>query len=361
MSDSQSYFDRFKHKLKHRLNKHMDRMHNKMKFDTEGKKENNNKPLPKRNPIKEETAGKVFSQILLKGLTRVILILIIGVNIVYLVRNPAKLYAWFPIHCSKYPFGNKLLHPCGDGLTEEKIQKIEKILMSANYKKGGSSGQKGGGVSLIQNFINGPANKNDPNFPPSFPYSYYKNPESPDLSTGSDFFNWIISSLAISSTDLNYSITNIVTNETLKNLPDFVIMVLGFLLVMIKPLVFFYTFIDLMYRQFLGLFQRDFSTLILILFIGVFVILFDFIVGIYDLVAVLCKIFLYPFLTNPKGVLEIFVKQSHVIAFLVGAVFIYALLYTPFNKDYSTVIKVIPTIIYIIFLLAALQHYLYKK
>ena len=427
MSDPPSYLDTLHLKIKTKINEHIDNASQNIKLNTnlnDDSKKKNGDSVKQSKPVDNTPWPLIFLRNYIIGLLIVLPIFSINASIRFIIKEaketmyprthpqqPAPKFSksvldiWFPSNCKEYPYGNETIDPCGDCaikwfgkcLTAKKLEQINENIenVEVQHKGGGgrrsrkmSGGRDAVGVpakdigwlqQMIDRVVFGPTfSKN-----PEFPYNFYKdeNLEEDKSKCGPSawgggifrsYFNWIIRALALTNTGLYGNFKDLIGK--LKNIPDILMLFFGSLLLVVIPCIFVYSLCGNILNHWTGvinLFEKVFSegniwVIFLILLTSITGINFglDIIFALWAAFFTLIKIIIYPILTYPTKVKAGLIDMAPIIGFIIGGVWLIALLTTPLDRgigaDAAKVTKIITAIFYGIIVIIGILWKIYK-
>ena len=281
-----------------------------------------------KNPLLEWVKKTVISIVV------ILLIMFMNCNIIFLVKKAKYetinlIDLWFPIECDNYPYGSNDNNTC-----------------DASSK-------------LNKSFCNGPTcnsadnnNSSTTHKEPIFPYNRFHNISEP--STSIDITNWLINSQAKTSINSNDSIRglfNLSSKEDtwINKVPELIFFVFGILFLLLTPIKLFLTLFSSIYVQLSTLFQHGWLSIFIILFFWINILLWDIFYSIYTELFLIIKVLFYPILMGKySDIWKMMVDRKEITLFLISFTSLILLWNTKFNKLYDFIIKLIPTILYII-------------
>ena len=352
----------------------------------------------------------------------VCIIILINCNILFILKNASTplMDTWFPEKCAEYPFGTpeqptcppvkkseqskstlpesapgSALGPTGlvpgqpatvpivlPGPTAGPVsagqptvpaptgQPTGPVLVPPTVKKGGNKRQKGGTNDDKRYFLSNYLYK-EKNI--GFPYDRFhkkNDDDDDDHSTLKDITNWLIYSMSetsIATNKFNHNVlkkfdTTSPEHRDGNEIVNRIIFCFGILLLLLVPINLFHTGFRLLWDQIRGLASIGFISIsLIIVLLPVSVIAWNYFYTIYKQIILTLKLMFYPLLMGEwKELLVIFNKYKKMIVHIVGMVAIIALWQTPFNPDYALIVKLVPTLLHIYFIIIKLYEY-YKN
>ena len=330
------HLDKYMDKMKKKVNHKIDKIGHNSKFDTTDFKKSDkdsywdNNDKPKRKKSMAETL--LFLLLTLSIVISIIcFIMFLNVNIVFLIKvaSPAFIAKMFPTDCNKPPYGtasNCMCPPCD-----------------------GESGKESsflGGASSCR-----PSSE--------FPYNHY---DKANDGVKEQYVNWLLKSLAHTQMGLNTHITWLLS--MLNRLDERILILLGLLILIILPLVFFYTFFIIIKNQIRGVFSLDNNiiTKIVIILTSLIVLGADQFISLYNMMALGAKLTIYPWWAENgekrPDIKNIWAKHLGLIKAIFGLAFVIAVIMVPFKNEY----RALKWVILLWFLIPLLIHlFIYIK
>ena len=295
-----------------------------------------------QNQNPQPPAWYVFLKTFLTSIAIIIPILIVNANIIYFLNaEPGVINKWFPTDCKKYPFGSSTINPC-----ESMELLFSKVCIPIPII--GGSGAKGM-YGTMDKLIFGPEKPTEP----AFPYKYYsKNYDNVII----NYFSWIIGALAKTNVGINSTINFIFTSETMRKCPAVVLLFIGSMFLLLLPFVFGYSVLGNIANKFMGFIPTGLITKLVIFFTVITggTLVLDLIFGVIAVMSLFMKLVFGPLLVSRSELLKGIARESHIIAFIIGAAFVAAFAKTPLNKNLpSNLIKGILIGFYVFFLLVS--------
>ena len=188
---------------------------------------------------------------------------------------------------------------------------------------------------------------------PTFPYNRFHNISEP--STSIDITNWLINSQAKTSINSNenirglFNLSNSKEDTWIHKVPEILFFVFGILFLLLTPVKLFITLFYSIYTQISTLFKHGWLSIIIILLFWINILLWDISYSIYNEFLSIIKVMFYPILMGYFPVIwKMIFDKKELILFLISFTSLILLWNTKFNKLYDLIIKLIPTILYII-------------
>jgi len=325
------HLDKYVDKMKKNVNHNIDKLGHNSKFDTTDFKkshknsywDNNDKPQRKKS-MGESLLALFLSLIIIISI--ICAIIFVNANIIFLVKvaSPAFIKKMFPVDCNKPPYGTeeKCMCPPCDKWDSSEVKEIERKLDIENKEAG-----VGGGAPTCK-----PKG--------AFPYDKF---EKTDEGIKEQYINWFIKSLAYTQIGLNSQIKWFLSK--LEHVDERILMLVGSLILIILPIVFFYTLFILIKNQLGGFFSVDniFSVdnwiAKIIMFFTFFIVVgADQFVSLYNMVAIAAKLTLYPWWAENgeqrPAIKNIWARHLGLIKIVFGLAFVIAVLAAPLKKEY---------------------------
>jgi hypothetical protein len=163
--------------------------------------------------------------------------------------------------------------------------------------------------------------------------------------------------------ETEFYVKDILESKMFKSIPNGLMILVGTLILALLPLVGIFTFFSLMSNQFWTTFKQGPLTILLIFLTGIIVFGANSIVSIFNILKIWYKLVIYPaVIDNWKNLPEIkaiVASQKLVVGYLIGFLFVVALLSTPLNKHYSGIVKGTTASAFIFIVMSHLLIYLY--
>ena len=301
-----------------------------------------------KNPLLDWVKKTIISIVV------ILFVMFINCNIIFLVKKAKYettnlIDLWFPVECDKYPYGSE------DNNTCDSSSKLNKSFCKGGSKGGSKGGNSKVNIDNIDNIDNNELGKMFDVYAyedPPFPYNRFHNISEP--STSIDITNWLINSQAKTSINSNESIRglfNLSSKEDtwINKVPDLIFFVFGILFLLLTPFKLLFTLFSLIYNQLSTLFQHSWLSIIIILLFWINILLWDISYSIYNELLSIIKIMFYPILMGNFPVIwKMMLDRKEITLFLISFTSLILLWNTKFNKLYDFIIKLIPTILYII-------------
>ena len=330
--------DKYVDKMKKNVNHKIDKLGHNSKFDTSDFKKSHknsywdNNDKPKRKKSMGENLLTLFLTLIIV-ISIICAVIFVNSNVIFLVKvaSPAFMKEMFPSDCNKPPYGTeeKCMCPPCDRWDPAEIKALERKLTIENKEA-----SVGGGAPSCK-----PKGE--------FPYNHF---EKADEGIREQYINWFLKSLAHTQMGMNSHIKWFISK--LDRLDERLLLIAGSLILIILPIVFFYTLFILIKNQIGGFFSVNhfFSvdswiTKIIIFFTFFIVVGADQFVSLYNMVAVAAKLTLYPWWAENgeqrPAIKNIWARHLGLIKIVFGLAFVIAVLAAPFKKEYSALKLVI--------------------
>ena len=284
------------------------------------------------------------------------IVVLINCNIFFLIRHASDeklMNLWFPTKCNEYPFGTGSNPTCP--LQPESVAesvaalapKLDTVFINDNKKE-----KRYWFSNLIyKDTIN-----------PDFPYDRYHKAGFSGVSTHKEITNWFV--LALSDTNIYKNEFNRTCLKRLESVADntffeYLIFCFGIILLLLIPINLVITGGKLLFNQITGFFDLSlFSMLLTIIFLPLSTLAWIGLYTMYSQIILAIKLMFYPLLMGQWTELyEIFNTHKNLMVNIIGLAAIIALWQTPFNPDYSFIVKLVPTLLHIFFIIVKAVEY----
>lgn len=290
----------------------------------------------------------------LKLIIIVVLFFILNGSIVFLIKeaSDAVLNKILPSKCEEPPYGSAKVHPCKDpeGWTKAATKKIIKLL------EGGED---------LPDYVQHEKSKdnigNNCNIGASYPYKWYrKNPDG----VLHNYLNWFLNSLAKTQTDLHGNIKKIMKwlNTTPFSTNSILISISLIMLLFALPIIKLYILFSLIIRQITTFWKHGIFAMILIIFTGFFIGIFDVIISSFNTLKIFFELAIKPLFDSEQReiIMNIVKGENVVIGYILGFMFLQILYKIKMNKHIEKPVKIIPTVIFYLILIIHLIKYIYS-
>jgi len=289
----------------------------------------------------------------LKLIILTILFLTFNSSLVFLIKeaSDALLNKIFPSKCEEAPYGSPKVHPCKDpeGWTKAATKRIIKLL------EGGED---------LPNYVQDEQSKDNNsncNLGASYPYRWYrKNPDG----VLHNYLNWYLSSLAKTQTTLHKNIKDFI--KWLSSKPfstnSILIVISLVILLLALPIIKLYIFLSLIIRQITSFWKHGIFAMILIIFTGFFIGIFDIIVSSFNTLKIFFELTIKPLFDKEQRavIMNILKRENVIIGYIFGFMFLQILYKIKMNKHIEKPVKIIPTVIFYIILVLHLIKFIYS-
>ena len=278
------------------------------------------------------------------------IVVLINCNIFFLIRHASDeklMNLWFPTKCNEYPFGTGSNPTCP--LQPESVaESVAALAPKLDNKK-----EKRYWFSnlIYKDTIN-----------PDFPYDRYHKAGFSGVSTHKEITNWFV--LALSDTNIYKNEFNRTCLKRLESVADntffeYLIFCFGIILLLLIPINLVITGGKLLFNQITGFFDLSlFSMLLTIIFLPLSTLAWIGLYTMYSQIILAIKLMFYPLLMGQWTELyEIFNTHKNLMVNIIGLAAIIALWQTPFNPDYSFIVKLVPTLLHIFFIIVKAVEY----
>jgi len=290
----------------------------------------------------------------LKLIIIVVLFFILNGSIVFLIKEASDvvLNKILPSKCEEPPYGSVKVHPCKDpeGWTKAATKKIIKLL------EGGED---------LPDYVQEEKSKdnigNNCNIGASYPYKWYrKNPDG----VLHNYLNWFLNSLAKTQTDLHGNIKKIMKwlNTTPFSTNSILISISLIMLLFALPIIKLYILFSLIIRQITTFWKHGIFAMILIIFTGFFIGIFDVIISSFNTLKIFFELAIKPLFNSEQReiIMNIVKGENIVIGYILGFMFLQILYKINMNKHIEKPVKIIPTVIFYLILIIHLIKYIYS-
>ena len=290
--------------------------------------------------------------------------IVINLNTIYMLKYipQSVINLWFPKYCNRYPYGTDKVNPCMGGLNEQQTEELIKQTALADSQGGG---QGASGIQMSQDEMTNINKIGHRLFlgnmkQPAFPYSLF-NSAATTTSLLDAYISWLITAVAQTNSSTNFHIQEVYNSGVLRMIPNGILVFTASYIVL--ALIFvaaIYQGIVLTYNEFAGWLRADSEVGFLIVIMLLFIILFNvFSVG-FESAYILFKIMFYPtFLSKSSDLKKVLIATRIPVTYLVGLIFLVSLWQTPINNDWSVVIKLVPTLLYLTLMIIQIIVHLY--
>jgi hypothetical protein len=292
--------------------------------------------------------------------------IVINLNTIYMLKYlpESVINLWFPKYCNRYPYGTDKVNPCMGGLDEQQTEElITKVALN-------DSGQDGGqGMSGIQMKQSEMTNINKIGHrlflgnmkQPAFPYSLF-NSEATTTSLLDAYISWLITAVAQTNSNTNSHIQEVYNSGILRVIPNgILVFTASYIILALIFVAAIYQGIVLTYNEFAGWLRADSELGLLIIILSFFIFLFNvFSVG-FESAYILFKIMFYPvFLSKSSDLKKVIIATRIPVTYFVGLIFLVSLWQTPISNDWSVIIKLVPTLLYLTLMVIQIVVHLYN-
>ena len=312
--------------------------------------ENNDEPKIKKK-------GSQVLKIVLHALKLIIIVVLFFIfngSIVFLIKeaSDAVLNKILPSKCEEPPYGSRKVHPCKDPerWTVAATKKIIKLLE--------------GGEDLPNDLQDEQSNDNignNCNIGASYPYKWYR--KDPD-DVLHNYVNWFLNSLARTQTNLHGNIKGFMKwlNSTPFSTNSILIVISLIILVLVLPIIKLYTLFSLIIRQITTFWKHGIFAMILIIFTGLFIGIFDIIISSFNTLKIFFELAIKPLFNSEQRelIMNIVKRENVVIGYILGFMFLQILYKINMNKHIEKPLKIIPTVIFYLILIIHLLKYIYS-
>jgi hypothetical protein len=306
--------------------------------------------------IKKKDRGEVLKIVIhaIKLIVIAVLFFIFNGSIVFLIKeaSDAVLNKILPSKCEEPPYGSAKVHPCKDpeGWTKSATKKIIKLL------EGGED---------LPNYVEDEQSKdnigNNCNIGASYPYKWYRKDPDDILH---NYINWFLNSLARTQTNLHGSIKGFMKwlNSTPFSTNSILIVISLIMLLLVLPIIKLYILFSLIIRQITTFWKHGVFAMILIIFTGFFIGIFDIIISSFNTLKIFFELAIKPLFNSEQReiIMNIVKGENVVIGYILGFMFLQILYKIKMNKHIEKPVKIIPTVIFYLILVIHLIKYIYN-